>query len=199
MSMSADGSVAGPEQSAENPLGVGGQLLHEWHLGPTKDHPVNRQVMADMLDNMGATIMGRNMFGPIRGEWPDEDWTGWWGDNPPYHNDVFVLTHYAREPAVMEGGTTFHFVTDGVESALDRAREAARDQDVLIAGGASVIRQYLRLGLIDQMHLAYAPILLGGGERIFDQPGDGAAHYECVGFVPTEAAIHTRFARKSDT
>jgi dihydrofolate reductase len=159
---------------------------------------IDDQFAAGLRTGIGATIMGRNMFGPIRGEWPDEEWTGWWGDNPPYHNDVFVLTHHSRKPVVKEGGTTFHFVTDGIESALDRALQAASDQDVLIAGGASVIRQYLRAGLIDQMHLAYVPILLGGGERIFDQPGDGADRYECVGFVPTEAAIHIRFARKSD-
>ena len=208
ISVSLDGYAAGPDQTLENPLGVGGERLHDWLIATRMFHEmsgedggsegIDDQFAAGLRTGIGATIMGRNMFGPIRGEWPDEEWTGWWGDNPPYHNDVFVLTHHSRKPVVKEGGTTFYFVTDGIESALDRALQAASDQDVLIAGGASVIRQYLRAGLIDQMHLAYVPILLGGGERIFDQPGDGADRYECVGFVPTEAAIHIRFARKSD-
>jgi dihydrofolate reductase len=208
ISVSIDGYAAGPDQSLENPLGVGGERLHDWLIATRTFHEmagedggsegVDDQFATGLRTGIGATIMGRNMFGPIRGEWPDEEWTGWWGDNPPYHNDVFVLTHHAREPVVKEGGTTFYFVTDGIESALDRAFQAAGDSDVLIAGGASVIRQYLRAGLIDQMHLAYAPILLGGGERIFDQPGDGADRYECVEFTSTEAAIHIRFARKSD-
>jgi len=122
MSISADGYVAGPGQCEEHPLGVGGEALHEWHLGPTKDHPVNRQVMSEMLDGMGATIMGRNMFGPIRGEWGDSGWKGWWGDDPPYHCPVFVLTHYARDPIEMAGNTTFHFVTDGSNPHSTRPR-----------------------------------------------------------------------------
>ena len=130
MSISADGYVAGPDQSEENPLGVGGLALHGWHLGPAVDHPVNRQVMSDMLDGMGATIMGRNMFGPIRGEWGESDWRGWWGDTPPYHCPVFVLTHHAHDPIEMEGGTTFHFVTDGIESAYAQAKAAAGEKDI---------------------------------------------------------------------
>jgi dihydrofolate reductase len=206
ISVSLDGYAAGPDQDRDNPLGVGGERLHEWAIATRTFHEMNGeeggsegiddQFAAGLRTGIGATIMGRNMFGPIRGEWGDEEWNGWWGDNPPYHNDVFVLTNHARKPAVMEGGTTFNFVTDGIESALERAREAAGDQDVLIAGGASTIRQYLRAGLIDQMHLAFVPMLLGGGERVFDQPGD-ADRYECVGFVPTDAAIHARFARTS--
>ena len=122
MSISADGYVAGPDQSEENPLGVGGISVHHWHIGPPSDHPVNRQVMSEMLDGMGATIMGRNMFGPIRGEWADSGWKGWWGDTPPYHCPVFVLTHHGHEPIEMKGGTTFHFVTDGIEAAYAQAR-----------------------------------------------------------------------------
>src|SRR4051794_8374003 len=137
MSISADGYVAGPHQSQEHPLGIGGQLLHGWHLGPDKVHPVNQQVISDMLDDMGATIIGRNMFGPARGERGGSDWTGWWGDEPPYHCPVFVLTHHAREPIPMAGGTTFYFVTDGIESAYAQAREVAGDRPISIAGGAS--------------------------------------------------------------
>jgi dihydrofolate reductase len=125
MSISADGYVAGPGQCKKHPLGVGGEALHEWHLGPNKDHPVNRQVISEMMDDMGATIMGRNMFGPIRGDWGDSEWKGWWGDEPPYHCPVFVLTHHAHDPIEMGGGTTFHFVTDGIESAYLQARAAA--------------------------------------------------------------------------
>ena len=137
MSISADGYVAGPDQSEEHPLGVAGEALHGWHLGPAKDHPVNRQVAAEMLDGMGATIMGRNMFGPIRGDWGDSDWKGWWGDTPPYHCPVFVLTHYPHDPIEMAGGTTFHFVTDGIESAYAQAKEASGGRAISIAGGAS--------------------------------------------------------------
>ncbi len=125
MSISADGYVAGPGQCEEQPLGMGGEALHGWHLGPAQDHPVNKQVVSDMMDGMGATIMGRNMFGPIRGEWDGSDWQGWWGDTPPYHCPVFVLTHYPHDPIEMQGGTTFHFVTDGIESAYAQPKQAS--------------------------------------------------------------------------
>ena len=144
MSISADGYVAGPNQSEDHPLGVGGRALHEWHLGPTKDHPANLQVISDMMDGIGATIMGRNMFGPIRGEWGDSDWKGWWGEVPPYRCPVFVLTHHARETDRDGGRHTFHFVTDGIESAYAQAEAAAGDQAISIAGGASCARQAMR-------------------------------------------------------
>ncbi|MET0456113.1 MAG: dihydrofolate reductase family protein, partial [Mycobacterium sp.] len=165
MSISADGYVAGPDQSATDPLGVGGPALHEWHLGPAKDHPVNRQVVSDMMAGMGATIMGRNMFGPIRGEWGDSDWRGWWGEEPPYHCPVFVLTHHARDPIEMQGGTTFYFVTDGIESAYARARTVAGGRDISIAGGAACARQAIRAGLVDEIDLQVNPLILGSGER----------------------------------
>jgi dihydrofolate reductase len=144
---------------------------------------------------LGATIMGRNMFGPIRGDWTDDEWKGWWGDNPPYHHPTFVLTHNPRESITMEGGTVFHFVTDGIESALERANEAAGGQDVRLGGGASVIQQYLRAGLVDVMHLAYVPLLLGSGERLFDGLDNVPTGYEISEFVGTAAALHVRFVR----
>jgi dihydrofolate reductase len=145
---------------------------------------------------VGATIMGRNMFGPIRGDWTDDEWKGWWGDNPPYHHPTFVLTHYPHEPITMEGGTVFHFVTDGIEAALERANEAADGQDVRLGGGASTIQQYLRAGLVNEMHLAYSPVLLGSGERLFDGLDNVPTGYEIAEFVGTPAALHVRFVRK---
>ena len=168
MSISADGYVAGPNQSEDHPLGVGGRALHEWHLGPTKDHPANLQVISDMMDGIGATIMGRNMFGPIRGEWGNSDWKGWWGEVPPYRCPVFVLTHHAREKIEMEGGTTFHFVSDGIESAYAQATAAAGDQAISIAGGASCARQAIAAGLVDEIDLQVNPVILGSGERLID-------------------------------
>src|SRR5438445_6746351 len=177
-SVSADGYGAGPNQDINNPLGVGGMALHEWVLptrtlqkmlfgkdggttGPDDDFA------ARGLANIGAWILGRNMFGPVRGPWPDDSWKGWWGDEPPYHCDVFVLTHHPRAPIAMKGGTVFHFVTDGTEAALQRAREAARGKDVRLGGGVATIQQYLRAGLVDELHLAIAPVLLGSGENLF--------------------------------
>ena len=197
MSISADGYVAGPDQSEEHPLGVGGIDVHRWHIGPGSDHPVNQQVMSEMLDGMGATIMGRNMFGPIRGDWADSDWRGWWGDNPPYHVPTFILTHHARAPIQMEGGTTFHFVTGGIREALERAREAANGKDVRIGGGASTIQQYLRAGLIDELHFAISPVLLGRGERLFEGIDARALGYECVQFVASERATHVVLRRQA--
>src|ERR687883_1635912 len=181
ITMSIDGFVAGPDQSPQHPLGVGGEELHEW-LVPLKafreshgeeggEVNASTPFAEDILGGAGATIMGRNMFGGGPGPW-DESWKGWWGDDPPFHHPVFVLTSHPREPLEMEGGTTFHFVTDGIESALAQARAAAGDRDVSIAGGASTIRQYLAAGLIDELRLHVAPLLLGAGERLLDGLGD---------------------------
>jgi dihydrofolate reductase len=180
ITMSLDGYVAGPNQSAENGLGEGGEELHEWviplktfremHGDSGGETGVNDDVLRENFENIGATIMGRNMFGPVRGPW-DESWKGWWGDNPPYHTSVFVLTHHAREPLEMQGGTTFFFVTDGIESALRQAKEAAGDKDIMLGGGASVAQQYLAAGLIAEMELHVVPLLLGSGERLLDNLG----------------------------
>ena len=166
MSMSLDGFVAGPDQSQDNPLGVGGMEVHRWHLDA--QDPVDVAFTESLLAPKGAYVMGRNMFGPIRGEW-EGDWRGWWGDDPPYHAPVFVLTHHEREAVEMEGGTTFHFVTGGFGEALARAKEVAGDAEVDIAGGASTVRQALAAGAIDELVLDIAPVLLGSGERIFDE------------------------------
>ncbi|VEG55084.1 dihydrofolate reductase [Mycolicibacterium aurum] len=193
MSISADGYVAGPHQDEANPLGVGGQLLHGWHIGPDKDHPANRQVVSDMMDGIGATIMGRNMFGPIRSDWGDSEWTGWWGENPPYHCPVYVLTHFAREPIAMDGGTTFHFVTDGIESAYTQAVAAAGDRAISIAGGASCARQALKAGLVDEIDLQVNPVILGSGERLFDGFDAGALELELERVLEAPGVAHLRF------
>ena len=193
MSMSADGYVAGPQQSEEHPLGIGGELLHDWHLGPSKVHPVNQQVMAEMLDDMGATIMGRNMFGPVRGDWGDSDWTGWWGDEPPYHCPVFVLTHHARAPIPLRGGTTFHFVTDGIEAAYFQAREVAGDRPISIAGGASCGRQAIRAGVVDEIDLQVSPVILGSGERLFDGLDAGIPRLELERVLEAPGVAHLRY------
>ena len=178
IAISLDGYVAGPNQSEENPIGEGGQRLHEWlfplavfqkmHGGEGGEVNASTQVVEGWFENVGATIMGRNMFGPVRGPWGEDPWKGWWGEDPPFHNSVFVLTHHSREPLEMEGGTTFHFVTEGIEAALERAGEAAGDKDISLAGGASVARQYLSAGLVDEMELSVVPVLLGDGERLLD-------------------------------
>jgi dihydrofolate reductase len=164
MSVSVDGFVAGPRQSTANPIGDGGIRLHEWHFDPQGD---DQRIIDEWQTSPGAYIMGRNMFGPGRGAW-DPAWTGWWGDEPDYHAPVFVLTHHARESLTMQGGTTFHFVTAGIESALEQAKAAAGDRNVEIAGGASTVNAYLAAGAIDELHLHIAPMLLGAGERLFD-------------------------------
>jgi dihydrofolate reductase len=174
--ISLDGYGAGPDQSLKNPLGVGGEDLHKWFV-PTQTFQsmfgkkgTTTGIDADYarrgMENLGAWILGRNMFGPVRGDWPDESWKGWWGDNPPYHVPVFVLTHHPRKPLSMDGGTTFHFVTDGIEAALRRAKEAAGSKDIRIGGGVETVRQYLRAGQIDEMHLAISPVVLGSGEHL---------------------------------
>ncbi len=205
-SISVDGYGAGRDQSIENPLGVGGEDLHDWlvstrswramHGKDGGDAGVDDEFAARSARNVGAWILGRNMFGPIRGPWPDTSWKGWWGEDPPYHAPVFVLTHHARPPLPMKGGTTFHFVTGGIHEALDQARAAANDRDVQIGGGASTIQQYLRAGLIDELHVAIAPILLGGGARLFDDVDLRAAGYECVRFVGSGKALHVVIRRE---
>lgn len=199
-SISLDGYGAGPDQSLDNPLGIGGPDLHQW-LFPTrtlqralfdKDGTtgVDDDFAARGFQNVGAWILGRNMFAPTRGPWTDMSWKGWWGDSPPYHVPVFVLTHHARPPIEMQGGTTFHFVTEGIHEALDRARKAAAGKDVRIGGGANTIRQYLRERLIDELHIAISPVLLGRGEPFFEGLDLRALGYECVSFVASEKAAH---------
>jgi dihydrofolate reductase len=199
-SLSLDGFGAGPSQSLDNPLGKGGEALHEWFV-PTRTFQKihgkeggttgpDDDLAARAFANIGAVIMGRNMFGPVRGPWPDENWKGWWGDNPPFHCPVFVLTHHERAPLAMEGDTVFHFVTDGIESALERAVEAADGKDVLVGGGVATIRQYLRAGLIDEMHLAISPVLLGSGEHLFVNIDTTSLGYRCTEHAPTQNATH---------
>ena len=205
LSISLDGFMAGPDQSLERPLGVGGPRLHEWVFATRTgaemigtgggETGIDDDFLKARTIGVGATIMGRNMYGPIRGGWdePDEG-TGWWGPSPPYHHPVFVLTHHAHDPIVMEGGTTFHFVTDGIESAWAQASAAAGDDDVILGGGASTVRQYLRAGLLDDLHLAVVPVLLGTGERLLDGL-DGALDDFACEVTPSAAVVHYRFTR----
>lgn len=206
LSISADGFVAGPEQSLEHPLGVGGDALHEWAFATRTFQAVHGEgggatgldddVAAAARQNVGALIMGRRMFGGGPGPWDrDEPWLGWWGERPPYGHPVFVLTHHEREPLPMEGGTTFHFVTDGIESALVRATEAADGGDVVIGGGADVARQYLRAGLVDALALHMVPVLLGSGERLLGELGDGLADLRPDPVVSSPAVAHLHFRR----
>jgi len=200
-SLSIDGFAAGPEQSLENPIGIGGLDIHEW-LFPTATLQrmlygketgttgIDNDFAARGVQNIGGWILGRNMFGPVRGPWPDEQWKGWWGENPPFHTSVFVLTHHARTPIVMAGGTTFHFVTEGIHAALDRAGAAAGGMDVRLGGGVATIQQYLRAGLVDELHLAIAPVLLGSGESLFSGINMRSLGYQCVEHVATEKATH---------
>ena len=204
--ISLDGYGAGPNQGIDNPLGVGGEDLHQW-LFPTRTLQrslfgkeggttgVDDDFAARGFQNVGAWILGRNMFGPVRGPWPDMNWKGWWGNNPPYHFPVFILTHHARPPIEMEGGTTFHFVTGGIREALDRAREAAGRLDVRIGGGPNTIQQYLREGLIDELHIAISPVVLGGGERLFQGVDLRALGYACVKFAASNKATHVVLRR----
>jgi dihydrofolate reductase len=207
--MSVDGYVAGPDQSVDNPLGVGGTRLHEWIFQTATGRRMMGQDVGDAIEgpadvfvaqgdeNIGATVMGRNMFGPIRGGWDGDEWKGWWGPNPPYHHPVFVLTHHPRPPITMEGGTTFNFVDDGIEAALERAFEAADGADVRLGGGASAVQQYLRAGLIDELHVAIVPILLCRGERLFDNLDGGPDGYDRVEFVSSPSVTHARFVRSA--
>jgi len=205
ISISLDGYIAGPNQSLEHPLGIRGEELHKWafetrtarltHGMEGGKDGLDDDFIASGDKNIGATIMGRNMFGPIRGPWGDDPWSGWWGANPPFHHPVFVLTLHPHPSLTMEGGTTFHFVENGIEAALERAFEAADGGDVRIGGGASTIQQYLRAGLIDEFHLAMVPILLGRGERLFDNLDGGPTGYECVEFINSPSVIHLRYAK----
>jgi dihydrofolate reductase len=205
--ISLDGFGAGPDQDLSHPLGVGGTDLHQWAM-PTRTFQrnvfggedgttgIDDDFAARGFQNVGAWILGRNMFGPIRGSWPDLNWKGWWGDNPPYHVPVFILTHHSREPIQMAGGTTFYFVTGGIEEALALARDAAKGMDVRIGGGVHTIQQYLRAGLIDEMHFAISPVLLGTGERLFEGVDLRALGYACVQFVASERATHVVLRRQ---
>jgi dihydrofolate reductase len=200
-SVSTDGYGAGPDQSLNNPIGIGGMALHEWafptrtfqkmHAGSDNGSTgPDDDFAARGFENIGAWILGRNMFGPVRGPWPDDSWKGWWGDEPPYHCDVFVLTHHARAPIEMKGGTVFHFVTEGIEAALQRARQAADGKDIRLGGGVDTVKQYLRAGLVHELHVAVAPTLLGSGENLFagiDLPGLG---YKRVTHVATPLTTH---------
>jgi dihydrofolate reductase len=204
ITMSLDGYVAGPDQSEENPLGVGAMDLHQWafplkafkeaHGGEGGEVNASSAVVEERVANIGAVIMGRNMFGPVRGPWPDESWRGWWGEEPPFHNPVFVLTHHARQPLEMEGGTTFYFVTDGIESALSQARGAASGQDISLAGGGSVANQYLAAGLVDEIDLSISPLILGGGERLFEGLEPGALKLEQLRAVDAPGVTHIKYA-----
>jgi len=200
--ISIDGYGAGPNQSLDNPLGIGGPSLHEWFF-PTQtfnvkvgdgsgkgETGIDNDFAVRGFENIGAWILGRNMFSPVRGPWPDESWKGWWGENPPYHTPVFVLTHHARELLEMAGGTTFHFVTEGAETALERAREAAAGKDIRIGGGVNTIRQYLAKGLIDEIHLVLSPVLLGCGEHLLEGINMVELGYRCVEHVRSERATH---------
>jgi dihydrofolate reductase len=203
--ISLDGYGAGPDQSLDNPLGVGGTGLHDWvfetrtgrqMVGMDGGHEgIDDKFVAEGFAGIGATIMGRNMFGPIRGPWGSDEWTGWWGDDPPYHHPVFVFTHHPRPSITMQGGTTFHFVDDALDAVLERAFEAADGNDVRLGGGVSTIQQYLRAGLIDDLHLAIVPVLLGRGERLFDNLDGGPDGYECVEFVASPSVAHVRLSR----
>lgn len=191
LAVSLDGFAAGPDQSVENPMGVDGMKLHQWVFD--EHTPADQHFLDRGEDNIGATIMGRNMFGPVRGEWPDETWTGWWGDEPPYHHPVFVLTHHPRPSFDMAGGTKFHFTSDPIEDVLARAQEAASGKDVRLGGGASTIKQYLNACLVDELHLAVAPVLLGSGESIYDGWNHDA--YERTTVVTTSAVMHVVYRK----
>jgi dihydrofolate reductase len=204
ITISLDGYVAGTNQGAEHPLGEGGEGLHTWAIstktframhgdGADGDTGINDDVLRDAFANVGATIMGRNMFGPVRGPWGKDPWKGWWGDNPPFHHPVFVLTHHARDPLPMQEGTTFHFVTDGIESALARARKAAGGKDVTVGGGARTIQQYLAAGLLDELDLHVVPLLLGGGERLLGNFGPRNVKLEQIRTFEGPGVTHVKY------
>ena len=203
ITMSLDAYVAGPDQSEENPLGVGGMELHQWFF-PLKafremhgeldgETNASSSVVEERRTNIGATIMGRNMFGPVRGSWPDDSWRGWWGENPPYHHPVFVLTHHPREPLEMEGGTSFHFVSSGIESALAQAKDAAGGRDIWLAGGATVVNQYLAAGLVNEIDISIAPVILASGARLFDGLERGALKLEQIRAVDAPGVTHIKY------
>lgn len=207
IAMSLDGFVAGPQQSVKDPLGVGGMRLHAWALPlaawrslhglPGGEVNESTPIIERTFENVGATIMGRNMFGGHPGPWePKNPWNGWWGESPPFHHPVFVLTHHAREPLPLQGGTTFHFVTDGIEAALEQARRAAGGKDVSLGGGANVARQFLAAGLVDEMMIHLAPILLGGGERLFEGLGDDLRGLELAQTIAAPNVTHLKFVKR---
>jgi len=204
-SLSADGFGAGPNQDLNNPLGIGGMAVHEWFF-PTNvfqqmignasgETGLDNDFASKGFVNIGACIMGRNMFGPVRGNWPNEEWKGWWGEDPPYHCPVYVLTNHAREPIVMKGGTTFYFVTEGIEIALQHAKESAGSKDILICGGVKTIQQYLKAKLIDEMHLVVSPIILGAGERLFENTDLVQLGYKVIEHKFSEKAMHLIIAK----
>ena len=204
-SVSVDGYGAGPEQSLQDPLGKRGEELHCWLIATRTfklmfgqdggSEGIDNDYARRSMEGFGAFILGRNMFGPVRGEWPDDQWKGWWGDNPPYHAPTFVLTHHPRDPIVMEGGTTFYFVTEGIEAALEQAKAAAGDRDVKIGGGVATVRQYLQAGLIDEMHFAFSPVMLGRGEAMFAGIDLPALGFQVTETAPTELATHILLTR----
>jgi dihydrofolate reductase len=204
--VSIDGYGAGPRQNLQNPLGVNGPELMEWffhtnvwqrmHGEPAGETGIDNEVAEHSFDNIGAWILGRNMFGPVRGPWPDDRWKGWWGDEPPYHTPVFVLTHFPRAPLGMAGGTEFRFVTDGIQAALDQAKAAAGERDVRIGGGVATIRQYLQAGLVDELHLAMRPVLLGDGEPLLAGIDLRALGYECAQTIAGERATHVYLRKR---
>ena len=203
LSMSLDGYVAGPDQSLENPLGVGAMALHEWafelaafqeaHGGKAGVVNASTTVIEEMQQNVGAVIMGRNMFGPVRGEWPDESWRGWWDEDPPFHVPVFVLTHHPRGSIEMQGGTTFHFVTDGIESAYEQAMAVAGGKDITVGGGASTVQQSIAAGLLDQLQISLVPVLLGGGERLLDGLGGAPVGFERTRVIEAPGVTHLQY------
>lgn len=203
MAISLDGFAAGPEQSTENPLGIGGEQLHQWlvplrvfretHGEQGGEVNASTAVVEGWFDNVGATVMGRNMFGGGPGPWPAEPWNGWWGDDPPFRHPVYVLTHHPREPLELRGGTTFHFVTDGVEVALERARDAAGGKDVSLGGGAQTARQYLAAGLLDEMNISVVPLFLGRGERLFDGLDGAEIELTQVSAVEAPGVTHLKY------
>jgi dihydrofolate reductase len=209
LTVSLDGYIAGPDQSLENPLGIGGTELHTWAFSTRTFQDkvfgtdggatgVDDEIAARGFSNIGAWILGRNMFGPIRGPWQDEEWKGWWGDNPPYHVPAFVLTHFQRDPIELAGGTTFFFVTGGVREALALARDAAGGKDIRIGGGANTVQQFLRDGLIDEMHIAVTPVILGAGERLFEGVNLRELGYGCKQKISTELATHFFISRAAE-
>ncbi len=204
ITMSLDGFVAGPDQDLDNPLGRGGMNLHQWFFPLAQFQKMigesggevnaSSAVVDERFANLGATIMGRNMFGPVRGPWPDDEWKGWWGDTPPYHHPVFVLSHYPRDPIPMQGGTTFYFVDDGPESALRQAREAAAGLDISVAGGASAINQFLAAGLVDELEISLVPLILGAGERLFDGLATDAPKLTQMRAIEAPGVTHIKYA-----
>jgi dihydrofolate reductase len=206
IAMSLDGYIAGPNQSVRNPLGEGGEELHEWMFATKAFRAMHgmkggatgrdNDIAAEHFQNIGATIMGRHMFGGGTGPWGKNPWKGWWGENPPFHMPVFVLTHHARKPLEMQGGTTFHFITEGIHAALKRAKEAAKGKDIHLGGGANVAQQYLKAGLIDEMDLHVVPVLLGDGARLFDNTDARQTAYKCIRIVNSPAVSHYKYRQK---